>query len=1385
MPKGPVSNFTTTSSLTGSPLEPKENGEGAVTRFGNFEVLTNPDGGLHLLGGGGFGKTYKARHVYLDQIVALKVINDRLLHDASIKERFLREAQVVHQLRHPNIAHVIDFGEVKHSLYYAMEFCGGGNLENMVSRVGPLSLPVALRCARQLTEALGCAHSRGFIHRDVKPANVMLMAADDENPQIKLVDFGLVKHLQGGGSEATAALTATGQQFFTIQFASPEQLMEEELDPRSDLFALGMTIWFLLKGSAPEAGSMASIVARRLDGKSYEAQLPPDLPAAYRVLLARLLEKDRTHRFQDTSEVLAALDAAEAAPDAVPGEGETGAGGETVVLPRDLEAGSAPAGPRSILELYTVLENLGPMPLGTLYRATSNRDDEQVAITMVGDTLREDPLQRAVIEKNVALLRTQPHETMAQIYGLEEYQEGLALIQEWHRGVSLQNVLKSARSLHYPDALRVLLPIARGTDWTTRQGLPGVVLAMDEIYLQPLDAEAAGPDPAKLLDMPLKSWPPFRVRLLPYVIREDTIEDIGRTLNTEIVADPAVAFACLLYHLVAGHTPRAAARLSKSAYVTIGRFTEDSNRLLAACIAGEQDFGGCEGMLRALNANEGVSFSSGQSKPDTGASGAGLLAVAKSGVVEVRRNPQAGGGIKGGVLPIGRSPRDLAREAEEIRAKKEAEEALLRKQQADEERALQEAEEALLRKQQADEERAKKEAEEARLRKQQAEEERTRKEAAEKLLKQKQAEEARLRQEAAEKLLKQRQAEEAQAKKLAEEERARKEAAEQLLKQRQAEEAQAKKLAEEERARKEAEAKQLKKQQAEEERARKEAEARQLKQKQAEEARAKKQADEERAKKEAEEARLRKQQAEEERTRKEAAEKLLKQRQAEEARLRQEAAEKLLKQKQAEEAQAKKLAEEERARKEAAEKLLKQRQAEEARAKKQAEEERARKEAEEARLRKQQAEEERARQAAAEKLLKQQQAEEARAKKLAAQTLKQAAVVETSKPGPGIATDEGGERETSSGLPPSVSAAAIAASVALVGVVAFVVLHKPAPPKQEVASPTPVAVDTPKPTPTAAPTAVPLPGQFVFKQGIVPTRAAITLNGQAVNPIVDGMKVVVPLDGAKAGDSLEVKAPGYESQSFPITGSASVDGRVELHRQQGAITFQFVDGTSDYAAAVFNPIKALPGEEAFVHMDPQDTSLALAAGTKGFLPTGIYRVTLIARPSEPQIQGRVLEPRLSVTTQRNVLTIPPSFAGRYPFEFVFKEDVLTPQKLHKIDEIKVRRTIVIDPGLQTGYADDFYEKAAPATGTKITDLTLNNQGVLHGFIRFTKRTDTNVSCDEQFELSYVDHHFDVVSGGWEVQPSAAEMARLVQKQKNLQGYKPHLNPPPSQVVRKE
>ncbi len=267
----------------------------AAFRYGNFEVLARADGAPDLLGGGSFGKTYKARHVFLDQIIALKVISDKFAHDKNAKERFLREARVVHGLRHPNIAQIIDFGEANATLYYAMEYCEGGTLEDLVKRTGPLDPGTVLLLAQQLAEALECSHRHGFIHRDVKPANVML-ADKGEALVLKLVDFGLVKPLVQD-NERMASLTLDGQNFFTPLFASPEQVMEEELDARSDLFSLGMTLWYLLKGAAPESGSTAVIMSKRLSADSYHAQLPTVLPPKLSYILQKLLEKDKANRF--------------------------------------------------------------------------------------------------------------------------------------------------------------------------------------------------------------------------------------------------------------------------------------------------------------------------------------------------------------------------------------------------------------------------------------------------------------------------------------------------------------------------------------------------------------------------------------------------------------------------------------------------------------------------------------------------------------------------------------------------------------------------------------------------------------------------------------------------------------------------------------------------------------------------------------------------------------------------------------------------------------------------------------------------------------------------------------------------------------------------------
>src|SRR6187401_1265478 len=136
-------------------------------RFGNYEVLTRPDGKPDELGRGGFGRTYRARHTFLGTEVALKVILDRLAFDEAAKRRFLKEAQEHASLNHPGIARITDFGEMEGTFFYAMELCPDGDLKEYVKKQGSLPPPEALQLIRQTAEALQFAHGCGILHRDI------------------------------------------------------------------------------------------------------------------------------------------------------------------------------------------------------------------------------------------------------------------------------------------------------------------------------------------------------------------------------------------------------------------------------------------------------------------------------------------------------------------------------------------------------------------------------------------------------------------------------------------------------------------------------------------------------------------------------------------------------------------------------------------------------------------------------------------------------------------------------------------------------------------------------------------------------------------------------------------------------------------------------------------------------------------------------------------------------------------------------------------------------------------------------------------------------------------------------------------------------------------
>src|SRR5437773_1206732 len=230
--------------------------------FGVYEIELREDGSLYELGHGGMGATYRAIDTTLQRKVALKIIRIGVAtRSAEARERFLREARAAATLRHTHIATVFQFGisEETGQFFYAMELIEGETLEERVRRTGPLSVPTTIDTALQVTSALGAAEKRSLIHRDLKPGNLMLLSPDDEEggtaersvPTVKIIDFGLAKVLNA----PVDAMHLTHDGFVgTPAFASPEQFENSGLDVRSDIYSLGVTLWFALTGKTPFDG---------------------------------------------------------------------------------------------------------------------------------------------------------------------------------------------------------------------------------------------------------------------------------------------------------------------------------------------------------------------------------------------------------------------------------------------------------------------------------------------------------------------------------------------------------------------------------------------------------------------------------------------------------------------------------------------------------------------------------------------------------------------------------------------------------------------------------------------------------------------------------------------------------------------------------------------------------------------------------------------------------------------------------------------------------------------------------------------------------------------------------------------------------------------------
>ncbi len=250
------------------------------------------------LGSGGMADVYLAEDQELGRNVALKLLNERHAADEQFVERFRREAQSAAGLNHPNIVSIFDRGYAEGTYYIAMEYLEGRTLKELLVRNGPTPIPVSIEYARQILGALAFAHRNGIVHRDIKPHNIVV----GSDGRLKVTDFGIAR---SGASQMTEAGSIVG----TAQYLSPEQARGAAVDPRSDLYSLGIVLYEMLTGHVPFTGDTPVEIAMKHLSLAPEppSALRPEVPHNLDAVVMRALAKDPDQRYGSAEEMDAEL----------------------------------------------------------------------------------------------------------------------------------------------------------------------------------------------------------------------------------------------------------------------------------------------------------------------------------------------------------------------------------------------------------------------------------------------------------------------------------------------------------------------------------------------------------------------------------------------------------------------------------------------------------------------------------------------------------------------------------------------------------------------------------------------------------------------------------------------------------------------------------------------------------------------------------------------------------------------------------------------------------------------------------------------------------------------------------------------------------------------
>ncbi len=282
-------------------VEPQKSGLDVGSTLGPYHLVAK-------LGEGGMGVVFRAIHTKLDKVVAVKILSASFMHHPDAAARFQREMKAVGRVNHPHVVQAFDAGEIDGTHYLAMEFVDGQDLATILRERGPLPLATACRIIREAADALSAAHAAGLVHRDIKPSNLLL----DPHGRVKLLDLGLSRLLARDDKPSTD-LTTLGQIFGTADYMAPEQWDDpRKADARTDLYALGCTLFHLLSGQAPFSSGEHQTVFSKMQGH-VSAPVPdltefaPQTPATVIEVCRRLMSKRPDERFPSAADVVKAL----------------------------------------------------------------------------------------------------------------------------------------------------------------------------------------------------------------------------------------------------------------------------------------------------------------------------------------------------------------------------------------------------------------------------------------------------------------------------------------------------------------------------------------------------------------------------------------------------------------------------------------------------------------------------------------------------------------------------------------------------------------------------------------------------------------------------------------------------------------------------------------------------------------------------------------------------------------------------------------------------------------------------------------------------------------------------------------------------------------------